>query len=155
MKSGCNSTELGCTLRERLVISFRHVPLWFSIHIQLKYSFPSQSLALTISCPELLTVSLAAGPQSYSTQRDFTIKKAQRGKDLAQVKVKPGWQRTQVAKQTDQRSVYKQQERARLDWSNVYVLVWVCYYKNKWEGEIWSWNFSLNKTSKHQKQSRY
>lgn len=30
------------------------------------------------------------GPQSYSTQRDFTIKKAQRRIDLAQVKVKPG-----------------------------------------------------------------
>lgn len=51
---------------------------------KLNAATPHQSSAQTISCPELLTVSLAGGPQSYSTQRDFSIKRAHRGIDLAQ-----------------------------------------------------------------------
>lgn len=49
--------------------------------IQLTYSIPPRSWARTISCPELLTVSLVGGTQSYSTQKDFSIRKAQRGID--------------------------------------------------------------------------
>lgn len=52
-----------------------HRPAMFLQQIHLKYSIPFQSLAQTISCPELLTVSLAGGLQSYSTWGDFTLRR--------------------------------------------------------------------------------
>lgn len=75
---------------------------------------PRQSSAQTISCPELLTVSLAGGPQSYSTQRDFSIKRSHGGnRSGSGLRSNLGKRRTRktFAKQTDHRSDYKQTPR--------------------------------------------
>lgn len=54
-------------------------PYSLAEHIRLREgATPRQSSAQTISHPELLTISLAGGPQSYSTPWDFSIKRAHR-----------------------------------------------------------------------------
>lgn len=100
--------------KRRFFKSSCQVCSWSDTYFQLKCSIPLQSLEQTISYPELLTLSLAGERQSCSSQGDFTIKKAQRGIDLAQTKVKPRRQRTRGAKQTDCRGDYKQPQRPSL-----------------------------------------